>query len=147
MTDPTHEEIKRLIKELDEDSLPLSSNRRARCVAALRSLETRLAEARALLDTAALEHGKLVFYPHPKELSAEIESLRSRLAEMERDKERLDWLETLADRTMDIAPYDLAPHGDAGWSVAIDFAGHSGPTLRSAIDAARDSKGEKNAAG
>lgn len=150
MNGPTHEEV--VAKECDFralairdayagvsffDNIRASHDSDAECLeraaAALRSLVAQLKEARGLLDTAALEHGKLLLYPHPQELTAEIESLRVQLSEARQDRERL------ANAIIDLEPIVNGRH--PGTELSIDTMRF---IVRSAIDAA---KGEENAAG
>lgn len=148
MTNPTHEEAERLAddcsqfalshRNLAEDTDPQyggsiqANNDMAdwyyKVEAALRSLETRLEEAEIMagvatnaLNTAAA-------------LKVEIESLRCRLAEAERDKERL------ANAISDLEPLVNGKH-NALSKDTMRFI------VRSAIDAARDPKEKQNATG
>jgi hypothetical protein len=68
---------------------------------------------------------------------AEIDTLRARLAEAEKDRDRLDWIETHAS-----TPRGLTVAGVCSWSV---FAGkkalaNDADNLRAALDAAREER-------
>ncbi len=69
----------------------------------------------------------------------------AKIAELEKDRERLDWLETAlglhtgVDFLYVVDGYTVA-HTDRDGTVELSFG--EGPTLRQAIDAARDRDGE-----